>query len=165
MTYVGVVCLCLSSNTALQENFSWPCKPNNCPCSGEADVEEFAGRGLHALAVAYEELDHISQALIFITRSHGLERLSYVLIGAFFLTQLVSSVIAAWADWGFSNIQGVDLTWISIIWVWVWTSFVHCLFVCLFHSVCCRTSFGSSCLISSSWGWRLLSSSISISVV
>src|SRR6266481_1889923 len=48
-----------------------------------------------------------------------LQIVTYVLISAFFLTQLVSSVIAAWADWGFSNIQGVDSTWIGIIWVWV----------------------------------------------
>ena len=45
--------------------------------------------------LAYLQAAIISQALIFVTRSHGLffmERPSYALIGAFAVAQLVSSV-------------------------------------------------------------------------
>jgi len=67
----------------------------------------------------------ISQALIFITRSHGfffMERPSSALLGAFTLAQLVSSIIAAYADWGFTDIHSVSGGWIGIVWVWniVW---------------------------------------------
>ncbi|KAF8342555.1 uncharacterized protein EI90DRAFT_3143353 [Cantharellus anzutake] len=71
--------------------------------------------------IIYLQVAIISQALIFVTRAHGfffMERPSVALICAFFLAQLVSSVIAAWADWGFTNIRSIDSSWIGIVWVW-----------------------------------------------
>lgn len=71
--------------------------------------------------IVYLQVAIISQALIFVTRSHGfffMERPSYALMGAFCLAQLVSSIIAGFADWGFTHIQKIDGSWIGIVWVW-----------------------------------------------
>jgi len=71
--------------------------------------------------IVYLQVAIISQALIFVTRSHGfffMERPSYALMGAFCLAQLVSSIIAGFADWGFTNIQKISGSWIGIVWVW-----------------------------------------------
>jgi H+-transporting ATPase len=75
--------------------------------------------------VIYLQVAIISQALIFVTRSHGfffMERPSYALLGAFAIAQLISSIIAAYADWGFTKIHSVSGAWIGIVWVWniVW---------------------------------------------
>lgn len=72
--------------------------------------------------IVYLQVAIISQALIFVTRSHGfffMERPSYALMGAFCLAQLVSSIIAGFADWGFTKIHSISGTWIGIVWVWV----------------------------------------------
>jgi H+-transporting ATPase len=71
--------------------------------------------------IVYLQVTTISQALIFVTRSHGfffMEMPSYVLLGAFCISQLISSIIAAYADWGFTQIHGISGGWIGIIWVW-----------------------------------------------
>lgn len=76
--------------------------------------------------IVYLQVAIISQALIFVTRSHGfffMERPSFALMGAFCLAQLVSSIIAGFADWGFTNIQKISGSWIGIVWVWVRFSF------------------------------------------
>ncbi|EIM89254.1 plasma-membrane proton-e [Stereum hirsutum FP-91666 SS1] len=75
--------------------------------------------------IVYLQVAIISQALIFVTRSHGfffMERPSFALFGAFCIAQLVSSIIAAYADWGFTNIHSISGGWIGIVWVWniVW---------------------------------------------
>jgi H+-transporting ATPase len=75
--------------------------------------------------IVYLQVAIISQALIFVTRSHGfffMEMPSYALLGAFCVAQLVSSIIAAYANWGFTRIHGVSGGWIGIVWVWniVW---------------------------------------------
>jgi H+-transporting ATPase len=62
-----------------------------------------------------------AQALIFITRSHSfffMERPSFALMGAFCLAQLVSTIIAAFGDWGFSDVEAISGAWIGIVWVW-----------------------------------------------
>jgi len=71
--------------------------------------------------IVYLQVAIISQALIFVTRSHGfffMERPSYALMGAFCIAQLVSSIIAAFADWGFTKIHSISGAWIGIVWVW-----------------------------------------------
>ncbi|KAL0959810.1 hypothetical protein HGRIS_011491 [Hohenbuehelia grisea] len=75
--------------------------------------------------IVYLQVAIISQALIFVTRSHGfffMERPSYALLFAFAVAQLISSIIAAYADWGFTNIHSISGGWIGIVWVWniVW---------------------------------------------
>lgn len=41
---------------------------------------------------------------------------------AFCLAQLVSSIIAGFGDWGFTNVHSISGGWIGIVWVWniVW---------------------------------------------
>ncbi|KAI0061826.1 plasma-membrane proton-e [Artomyces pyxidatus] len=76
-------------------------------------------RQLHM--VIYLQVAIISQALIFVTRSHSFsftERPSYALVGAFCVAQLVSSVIAGFADWGFADVEKISGGWIAIVWVW-----------------------------------------------
>ncbi|CAG7850029.1 Plasma membrane ATPase 1; AltName: Full=Proton pump 1 [Serendipita indica DSM 11827] len=71
--------------------------------------------------IMYLQVAIISQALIFVTRSHGfffMEMPSYALLGAFCVAQLISSIIAAYANWGFTQIKGISGGWIGIVWVW-----------------------------------------------
>jgi H+-transporting ATPase len=84
------------------------------------DVNDYGGH-----MVIYLQVAIISQALIFVTRSHGpswTERPSYALMIAFCLAQLISSIIAAFGDWGFTNVRSISGGWIGIVWVWniVW---------------------------------------------
>ena len=72
--------------------------------------------------VIYLQVAIISQALIFVTRSHSfffMERPSTALIVAFCIAQLVSSIIAAFGNWGFTQIRAISGGWIGIVWVWV----------------------------------------------
>jgi H+-transporting ATPase len=34
------------------------------------------------------------------------------------VAQLISSIIAAFGDWGFTDVQGISGGWIGIVWVW-----------------------------------------------
>jgi H+-transporting ATPase len=75
--------------------------------------------------VIYLQVAIISQALIFVTRSHGpswTERPSVALMLAFCLAQLVSSIIAGFGNWGFTDVAAISGGWIGIVWVWniVW---------------------------------------------
>lgn len=72
--------------------------------------------------VIYLQVAIISQALIFVTRSHGfffMERPSTALMVAFCIAQLISSIIAGFGDWGFTKIHSISGGWIGIVWVWV----------------------------------------------
>jgi len=76
-------------------------------------------RQLHM--VVYLQVAIISQALIFVTRSHSfffMERPSAALFIAFCIAQLISSIIAAYGDWGFTKIHSVSGGWIGIVWIW-----------------------------------------------
>jgi H+-transporting ATPase len=71
--------------------------------------------------VIYLQVAIISQALIFTTRAHGfffMERPSTALIVAFCIAQLISSIIAAYGNWGFTHIRAISGGWIGIVWVW-----------------------------------------------
>ena len=71
--------------------------------------------------IIYLQVAIISQALIFVTRSHGfffMEMPSYALLGAFCVAQLISSLIAAYVNGGFTRVSAVSGGWIGIVWVW-----------------------------------------------
>jgi len=72
--------------------------------------------------IIYLQVALITQALVFVTRSHGfffLEKPSFGLVFAFIVSQSISSIIAAYADWGFAGVHSVSGTWILIVWAWV----------------------------------------------
>ncbi|TDL22773.1 plasma-membrane proton-e [Rickenella mellea] len=71
--------------------------------------------------IVYLQVAIISQALIFVTRAHGfffMERPSVALMVAFCIAQLVSSIIAGFGNWGFTQIHAISGAWIGIIWIW-----------------------------------------------
>ncbi len=68
----------------------------------------------HLNSMIYLQVSSISQSLIFVTRSRGFcftERPTILLIAAFVITQLCTTLIAVYAQWGFTNIYGCGWTW------------------------------------------------------
>ncbi|KAK4267626.1 hypothetical protein QN277_024379 [Acacia crassicarpa] len=72
-------------------------------------------------AAVYLQVSIVSQALIFVTRSRSwsyIERPGYMLLGAFLAAQLIATLIAVYAHWGFARIQGIGWGWASVIWLY-----------------------------------------------
>ncbi|XP_010932230.2 plasma membrane ATPase 4 [Elaeis guineensis] len=77
-------------------------------------------------AALYLQVSIISQALIFVTRSRGwffVERPGLLLVGAFVAAQLVATVIAVYASWGFAQIHGIGWGWAGVIWLYTIVTF------------------------------------------
>lgn len=73
------------------------------------------------MAALYLQVSIVSQALIFVTRSRSwsfLERPGLLLLGAFAIAQLIATLIAVYANWGFARIQGVGWGWAGVIWIY-----------------------------------------------
>ncbi|KAF5956563.1 hypothetical protein HYC85_003788 [Camellia sinensis] len=73
------------------------------------------------MAALYLQVSIVSQALIFVTRSRSwsyLERPGLLLISAFLVAQLVATLIAVYANWGFAKIKGVGWGWAGVIWIY-----------------------------------------------
>ncbi|KAL5836334.1 hypothetical protein ACOSQ4_015831 [Xanthoceras sorbifolium] len=73
------------------------------------------------MAALYLQVSIVSQALIFVTRSRSwsfLERPGLLLVTAFFIAQLVATLIAVYANWGFARIKGIGWGWAGIIWLY-----------------------------------------------
>lgn len=71
-------------------------------------------------AALYLQVSIISQALIFVTRSRSwsfVERPGLLLVAAFLAAQLVATVIAVYATWGFARIKGIGWGWAGVIWI------------------------------------------------
>ncbi|XP_062021574.1 plasma membrane ATPase 4 [Rosa rugosa] len=72
------------------------------------------------MAALYLQVSIISQALIFVTRSRSfsfMERPGLLLLGAFIVAQLVATLIAVYASWGFARIKGCGWGWAGVIWI------------------------------------------------
>ncbi|KAG6542617.1 hypothetical protein Mapa_015948 [Marchantia paleacea] len=72
-------------------------------------------------AAVYLQVSIISQALIFVTRSRSwsfIERPGMLLLGAFWIAQLVATFIAVYANWGFAHIRGIGWGWAGVIWLY-----------------------------------------------
>ncbi|GMH21449.1 hypothetical protein Nepgr_023291 [Nepenthes gracilis] len=89
---------------------------------GVATLEKTAQDDFRKLASAiYLQVSTISQALIFVTRSRSwsfLERPGGFLIVAFVIAQLIATLIAVYANWGFAAIEGIGWGWAGVIWLY-----------------------------------------------
>ncbi|KAJ7966054.1 Plasma membrane ATPase [Quillaja saponaria] len=73
------------------------------------------------MAALYLQVSIISQALIFVTRSRSwsyVERPGLLLLGAFLIAQLVATLIAVYANWGFARMKGFGWGWAGVIWLY-----------------------------------------------
>ncbi|KAK3041128.1 hypothetical protein RJ639_027580 [Escallonia herrerae] len=73
------------------------------------------------MAALYLQVSIVSQALIFVTRSRSwsfLERPGFLLVSAFLVAQLVATLIAVYANWGFARIKGVGWGWAGVVWLY-----------------------------------------------
>ncbi|GAB2269924.1 Plasma membrane ATPase 3 [Dionaea muscipula] len=89
---------------------------------GVSSLEKTAQDDFKKLASAvYLQVSTISQALIFVTRSRTwsfLERPGVFLVVAFFVAQLIATLIAVYANWGFAAIEGIGWGWAGVIWLY-----------------------------------------------
>eukprot|EP00268_Persea_americana_P001695 TRINITY_DN1050_c0_g1_i1.p1 TRINITY_DN1050_c0_g1~~TRINITY_DN1050_c0_g1_i1.p1 ORF type:complete len:954 (+),score=233.48 TRINITY_DN1050_c0_g1_i1:160-3021(+) len=73
------------------------------------------------MAALYLQVSIVSQALIFVTRSRSwsfVERPGLLLLSAFVAAQLVATLLAVYANWGFARIKGVGWGWAGVIWLY-----------------------------------------------
>ncbi|KAL8139360.1 hypothetical protein V2J09_005381 [Rumex salicifolius] len=69
----------------------------------------------------YLQVSIVSQALIFVTRSRSwsfVERPGLMLVIAFFIAQLIATLIAVYSNWGFAHIKGIGWGWAGVIWLY-----------------------------------------------
>lgn len=73
------------------------------------------------MAALYLQVSIVSQALIFVTRSRSwsfIERPGLLLVTAFLIAQLVATLIAVYANWGFAEIRGCGWGWAGVVWLY-----------------------------------------------
>ncbi|XP_073150019.1 plasma membrane ATPase 1-like [Henckelia pumila] len=89
---------------------------------GVASLEKKFHPNVRKMASAvYLQVSIISQALIFVTRSRSwsfTERPGLLLVGAFLAAQLVATLIAVYANWSFTAIEGIGWGWAGVIWLY-----------------------------------------------
>ncbi|CAA0814965.1 H(+)-ATPase 5 [Striga hermonthica] len=79
------------------------------------------------MSALYLQVSIVSQALIFVTRSRSwsyVERPGMFLMGAFMIAQLVATLIAVYANWGFAKIHGCGWGWAGVIWLYSIVTYV-----------------------------------------
>ncbi|WRX26987.1 Cation-transporting P-type ATPase [Theobroma cacao] len=72
-------------------------------------------------AAVYLQVSIVSQALIFVTRSRSwsfIERPGLLLVTAFIIAQLVATILAVYANWGFARMKGIGWGWAGVIWIY-----------------------------------------------
>ncbi|XVF48170.1 hypothetical protein PTKIN_Ptkin03bG0169400 [Pterospermum kingtungense] len=93
---------------------------------------KFSVRSLHdspeeMMAALYLQVSIVSQALIFVTRSRSwsyVERPGLLLVSAFIIAQLVATLIAVYANWGFARIKGMGWGWAGVIWLYSLVTYI-----------------------------------------
>ncbi|KAJ6745251.1 CALCIUM-TRANSPORTING ATPASE [Salix koriyanagi] len=93
--------------------FFWMMKDTNF-FSDKFGVRPLKANNEEMVAALYLQVSIVSQALIFVTRSRSwsfVERPGYLLLGAFVAAQLIATLIAVYANWGFARIQGCGWGW------------------------------------------------------
>ncbi|KAK3003986.1 hypothetical protein RJ639_019239 [Escallonia herrerae] len=79
------------------------------------------------MAALYLQVSIVSQALIFVTRSRSwsfVERPGLLLLSAFLVAQLVATLIAVYANWGFAKIEGCGWGWAGVIWLYSLVTYI-----------------------------------------
>ncbi|KAG4931131.1 hypothetical protein JHK82_048214 [Glycine max] len=100
--------------------FFWAMKDTNF-FSNKFGVRPLSDSPDKMMAALYLQVSIISQALIFVTRSRSwsfVERPGLLLLGAFFIAQLVATFIAVYANWSFARIKGMGWGWAGVIWLY-----------------------------------------------
>ncbi|OAY53528.1 plasma membrane ATPase 4 isoform X1 [Manihot esculenta] len=90
-------------------------------------VRSLHGREREMMAALYLQVSIVSQALIFVTRSRSwsfVERPGLLLVSAFVVAQLVATLIAVYANWGFARIEGCGWGWAGVIWLYSLVTYV-----------------------------------------
>ncbi|CAN7085848.1 unnamed protein product [Brassica oleracea var. botrytis] len=86
--------------------------------SAKFGVRSISGNPHELTSAIYFQVSIISQALIFVTRSRSwsyAERPGFWLIAAFFIAQLIATIIAVYANWDFARIRGTGWRWAGFI--------------------------------------------------
>ncbi|XP_077238351.1 plasma membrane ATPase 4-like [Tasmannia lanceolata] len=89
--------------------------------SNKFHVRSLRDRPNEMMGALYLQVSIVSQALIFVTRSRSwsfVERPGFLLMFAFMIAQLVATLIAVYANWGFANIKGIGWGWAGVIWLY-----------------------------------------------
>ncbi|CAN1825447.1 Plasma membrane ATPase 4 [Linum perenne] len=105
--------------------FFWAMKETNF-------FSKFHVRPLHErpdqmMSALYLQVSIVSQALIFVTRSRSwsfFELPGKLLVFAFIVAQLIATLIAVYADWGFARIRGCGWGWAGVIWLYSVATYV-----------------------------------------
>ncbi|WOK96320.1 plasma membrane ATPase isoform X1 [Canna indica] len=100
--------------------FFWLMKETNF-FSDKFHVRSLRNSDDEMMAALYLQVSIISQALIFVTRSRSwsfVERPGLLLCGAFVIAQLVATLLAVYAHWGFARIKGCGWGWAGVIWLY-----------------------------------------------
>ncbi|XP_022153419.1 ATPase 9, plasma membrane-type [Momordica charantia] len=89
--------------------------------SDKFGVRSIREHGGELTAAVYLQVSTVSQALIFVTRSRSwsfVERPGLLLVFAFFVAQLVATLIAVYAHWEFAGMKGIGWGWAGVIWLY-----------------------------------------------
>ncbi|POO03824.1 P-type ATPase [Trema orientale] len=106
--------------------FFWAMKDTDF-FSDKFNVKSLRDSPAEMMAALYLQVSIVSQALIFVTRSRSwsfVERPGLLLLGAFFVAQLVATLIAVYANWGFARIKGTGWGWAGVIWLYSVVTYV-----------------------------------------
>ncbi|PUZ43022.1 hypothetical protein GQ55_9G628800 [Panicum hallii var. hallii] len=90
-------------------------------------VRSLRGSDEEMMSALYLQVSIISQALIFVTRSRSwcfVDRPGYMLCAAFVIAQIVATLIAVYASFGFAKIQAIGWGWAGVIWLYSLVTFV-----------------------------------------
>ncbi|PPD75874.1 hypothetical protein GOBAR_DD27205 [Gossypium barbadense] len=106
---------------------------------GVKSLQKTDRKDIKMLASAvYLQVSIISQALIFVTRARSwsfLERPGFLLVLAFVVAQLIATLIAVYANWGFAAIEGIGWGWAGVIWLYNLIFYIPLDFIKFFHPI------------------------------
>lgn len=100
--------------------FFWIMKETNF-FSDKFGVRSIRNSEYEMMAALYLQVSIVSQALIFVTRSRSwsfMERPGLLLLTAFVIAQLIATLVAVYANWGFARIKGCGWGWAGVIWLY-----------------------------------------------